>query len=39
MPALGPNSHNVKVCAKNKWSIVISNFCSDEIIDNHIVTT
>jgi hypothetical protein len=36
MPALGPNSHNVKVCAKNKWSIVISNFCSDEIIDNHI---
>tara|TARA_A100000164_G_scaffold83239_1_gene71091 strand:- start:3253 stop:4290 length:1038 start_codon:yes stop_codon:yes gene_type:complete len=36
MPALGPNSHNVKVCAKKKWSIVISNFCSDEIIDNHI---
>ncbi len=36
MPALGPNSYNVKVCAKNNWSIVISNFCSDEVIDNHI---
>ena len=36
MPALGKDSYNVKMCAKNKWSIVISNFCSDEVIDNHI---
>lgn len=36
MPALGENSHNVKICAKNKWSIVISNFCSNEVIENHI---
>jgi len=36
MPALNKNSYNVKLCAKNKWSIVISNFCSDEIIENHI---
>lgn len=36
MPALGKNSYNVKLCAKNKWSIVISNFCSDELIENHI---
>ena len=26
MPALGKNSFNVKLCAKNEWSIVISNF-------------
>jgi len=36
MPALGENSYNVKVCAKKNWSIVISNFCSNEIIENHI---
>ena len=36
MPALGANSYNVKMCAKRKWSIVISNFCSEEIIENHI---
>ena len=36
MPALNENSYNVKLCAKNKWSIVISNFCSEEIIENHI---
>ena len=36
MPVLNPNSYNVKLCAKNNWSIVISNFCSDEVIDNHI---
>ncbi len=36
MPALGKNSFNVKLCAKNEWSIVISNFCSDEIVENHI---
>lgn len=36
MPALNENSYNVKLCAKNGWSIVISNFCSEEIIDNHI---
>ena len=37
MPALNQNSYNVKLCAKNKWSIMISNFCSEEIIDNHIL--
>ena len=26
----------MKVCAKNNWSIAISNFCSDEIIYDHI---
>ena len=36
MPALNKNSYNVKLCAKNQWSIVVSNFCSEEIIDNHI---
>ena len=36
MPALNKDSYNVKLCAKNQWSIVISNFCSEEIIDNHI---
>ena len=36
MPALNENSYNVKLCAKNEWSIVISNFCSEEIVENHI---
>ena len=36
MPALNYNSKNVKICAKNKWSIVISNFCKESIIENHI---
>ena len=36
MPALGKGSYNVKLCAKNKWAIAISNFCSDEIIIDHI---
>ncbi len=36
MPALGKNSYNVKLCAKNGWSIVISNFCCDEVVENHI---
>ena len=36
MPALNPGSYNVKLCATNKWSIAISNFCSDNVIDNHI---
>lgn len=36
MPALNKDSYNVKLCARNKWSIVISNFCSEEIIENHI---
>jgi alkanesulfonate monooxygenase SsuD/methylene tetrahydromethanopterin reductase-like flavin-dependent oxidoreductase (luciferase family) len=36
MPALNKNSYNVKICAENNWNIVISNFCSHEIIDNHI---
>jgi len=36
MPALGENSYNVKLCAQNNWSIMISNFCSEEIIENHI---
>ncbi len=38
MPALNKDSYNVKLCAKNEWSIVISNFCSEEIIDNHITS-
>ena len=33
MPVLNPNSYNVKLCAKNNWSIVISNFCSEEILN------
>ena len=36
MPALGKNSFNVKLCAKNNWSIVISNFCSEDVVENHI---
>ena len=36
MPALNKDSYNVKICAENNWSIVISNFCSDSIVDNHI---
>ena len=36
MPALNANSYNVKICAEKNWNIAISNFCSDEIIDNHI---
>ena len=36
MPVLNKNSYNVRLCAKNNWSNVISNFCSDEIIENHI---
>jgi len=36
MPALNQNSHNVKVCAENNWMLAISNFCCDEVIDNHI---
>ena len=36
MPALNKDSFNVKICAKNKWSIMISNFCSDDIIENHL---
>ena len=36
MPALNKNSYNVKICAEKNWNIVISNFCSNEIIDNHI---
>jgi hypothetical protein len=36
MPALNYNSKNVKICAKNKWSIVISNFCKESIVENHI---
>ena len=36
MPALNKDSHNVRICAENNWSIVISNFCSDHIVDNHI---
>jgi alkanesulfonate monooxygenase SsuD/methylene tetrahydromethanopterin reductase-like flavin-dependent oxidoreductase (luciferase family) len=36
MPALNYNSKNVKVCAKNQWSIVISNFCKESIVENHI---
>ena len=36
IPALNPNSGNVKNAARNKWSIVISNFCSKDVIKNHI---
>ena len=36
MPALNKDSYNVKLCAKNNWSIVISNFCSNDLVDNHI---
>ena len=36
MPALNRNSYNVQLCAKNNWSIVISNFCSNDLVDNHI---
>jgi alkanesulfonate monooxygenase SsuD/methylene tetrahydromethanopterin reductase-like flavin-dependent oxidoreductase (luciferase family) len=36
MPALNPNSKNIIICAKNKWSVVISNFCSNDVIENHI---
>ena len=36
MPALNYNSKNVKICAKNNWSIVISNFCKESIVENHI---
>ncbi len=36
MPVLNKGSYNVKVCAQNNWSIAISNFCSDEIIYDHI---
>ena len=36
MPALNKNSYNVQLCAKNNWSIVISNFCSNDLVDNHI---
>ena len=36
MPALNKDSYNVKICAENNWNIAISNFCSEEIIDNHI---
>ena len=36
MPALNKNSRNVKLCAQKGWSIVISNFCSESIIENHV---
>lgn len=36
MPALNYNSKNVIICAKNKWSIVISNFCKESVVQNHI---
>tara|TARA_B100000029_G_C17600922_1_gene965728 strand:+ start:1139 stop:2185 length:1047 start_codon:yes stop_codon:yes gene_type:complete len=36
MPALNENSYNVKLCAKNSWSIAISNFCCEKIVENHI---
>ena len=37
MPALNKDSYNVKLCAEKNWSIVISNFCSQEIVENHNV--
>lgn len=36
MPALNPNSRNVINCAKKGWGIVISNFCGEKVIANHI---
>jgi hypothetical protein len=36
MPALGKDSKNVEVSAKNKWSILSSNFCDLKIMKNHI---
>jgi hypothetical protein len=36
MPAFNYNSKNVKICAKNEWSIVISNFCKESVVENHI---
>ena len=36
MPVLGYNSYNVKICAQQNWSIVISNFCSQELVEHHI---
>ncbi len=37
MPALGLNSMNVKTCAMNGWSILSTNFCSENILKNHIL--
>ena len=36
MPALNQGSYNVEICSKNCWSIVISNFCSEKIVKDHI---
>lgn len=36
MPVLGYDSYNVKICAQQNWSIVISNFCSQELVEHHI---
>ena len=38
MPALNPNSRNVISCAKKGWGIVISNFCDEKVIENHILS-
>jgi alkanesulfonate monooxygenase SsuD/methylene tetrahydromethanopterin reductase-like flavin-dependent oxidoreductase (luciferase family) len=36
MPVLNKDSYNVKICAENNWSIAISNFCCEKLIENHI---
>ena len=36
MPVLNQGSYNVEICSKNRWSIAISNFCSQEIVEDHI---
>lgn len=36
IPALNPNSRNVKNAAAKKWTIVISNFCSVDVVKNHV---
>ena len=36
MPVLGENSYNLKICAQNNWSIAISNFCSQNLVEHHI---
>ena len=36
LPILSKNSHNIKVCSKNNWSFLSSNFCCEEILKSHI---
>ncbi len=36
IPALNPDSRNVKNAAIKKWTIVISNFCTQDVVRNHV---